>query len=66
MIEEPKLPGAPLTSLRAAAAEALLSGSLLLADVARQVQNYDPSTSQAKQSEERFRKALEALRESLS
>lgn len=51
--------------LKKAASEALLAGAFLLADVARQVENWDRTTSQAKQSEVRFREALEALKVAL-
>lgn len=51
--------------LRAAAAEALLSGGLLLADVSRTMTTWS-ADAPAKASEERFRKAMEMLREALS
>lgn len=51
--------------LRRACAEMLLAGSLLLSDVQRSLQQWSENT-QARQSEERFRKALEAGREALS
>jgi len=51
--------------LRRACAEMLLAGSLLLSDVQRESAGWN-SSSQAKQSEERFRKALETGREALS
>lgn len=51
--------------LRAAGAEALLAGALLLSDVQRESSGWN-SSSQAKKSEERFRSALEVLREALS
>ena len=51
--------------LRKAAAEALLAGALLLSDVQRENSGWN-AASQAKQSEERFRKALEAVREALA
>lgn len=52
-------------TLRSAAAEVLLSGSLLLSDVQRESSGWN-AASQAKASEERFRKALEKVREALS
>lgn len=51
--------------LRRACAEMLLAGSLLLSDVTRSLSQWAENT-QAKQSEERFRKALEVGREALS
>lgn len=60
MNETNLVPAAPASTnpLRAAAAEALLSGALVLADVQR-----DPNWKEqiTKDSEQRFRKALEAL-----
>lgn len=60
MSESNLVPAAPASPnpLRAAAAEALLSGALVLADVQR-----DPNWKEqiTKESEQRFRKALEAL-----
>lgn len=53
------------SELRRACAEMLLAGSLLLADVQRALGQWDTSHA-AKQTEERFRKALEAGREALS
>lgn len=52
-------------SLRSALSELSLAAAFVLADVSRMVANYDPSTSQAKASEERLRKALEIAREAL-
>lgn len=54
------------TDLRTALAELSLATALMLSDVARMVSNYDPSTSQAKQSEARVRAALELAKEALS
>lgn len=51
--------------IRAAAAEALLAGGLLLADVSRTMATWS-ADAPAKASEERFRKAMEMLREALS
>lgn len=51
--------------LRAASAEALLSGGLLLADVSRTMATWS-ADAPAKASEDRFRKAMEMLREALS
>lgn len=63
------LPPIPLRNteaeLRRACAEMLLAGSMLLSDVSREAGGWN-SSSQAKQSEERFRKALECGREALS
>lgn len=52
-------------SLRSALSELSLASAFVLADVSRMVSNYDASTSQAKASEERLRKALEIAREAL-
>jgi hypothetical protein len=56
---------APVAKLRAATAEALLAGGLLLADVSRTMTTWS-ADAPAKASEERFRKAMEMLREALS
>ena len=56
---------APQPSLRKAAAEALLAGGLLLSDAQRDSSNWQAS-AMAKNSEERFRKALEQLAEALA
>lgn len=53
------------SELRRACAEMLLAGSLMLADVQRALGQWD-AAHPVKQSEERFRKALEAGREALS
>ena len=55
----------PEADLRRACAELLLAGSLLLSDVQRESSSWN-SSSQAKASEDRFRKALEVGREALS
>ena len=53
-------------SLRKAAAEALLAGSLALSDMARALPNASNGWTDAmKATEERFRKALEQLAEEL-
>jgi hypothetical protein len=52
-------------TLRSACSEAMLAGALLLSDVSRQSAAWNEAP-QAKQSEERFRKALEAMREALA
>lgn len=58
-------PEQQIRDLRRAAAEALLSGGLLLADVSRTMSTWNAEAA-AKVSEERFRKAMEMLREALS
>ena len=55
----------PPDPLRKAAAETLLAGALLLSDAQRDSPNWQ-QTCMARGSEERFRKALEQLREALS
>lgn len=52
-------------TLRSACAEAMLSGALLLSDVSRDSESWR-SAPQLRQTEERFRKALEAMREALA
>jgi hypothetical protein len=52
-------------TLRSACAEAMLAGALLLSDVSRDSESWR-SAPQVRQTEERFRKALEAMREALA
>ena len=51
--------------LRRACAEGLLAGALLISDVSRAMGSYDWQKAVAG-TEERFRKAMEAMREALS